>query len=66
MPSILNRVNRVTQYQRHYQKNDGLRLWLKGPKSKLLLTPYFFCLGVGFSGSVYGMFRLLAGKKSFF
>lgn len=27
--SFMNRVNRVTHYQRLFQKDDGLRMWLK-------------------------------------
>ncbi|KAI5838279.1 hypothetical protein DFP73DRAFT_268116 [Morchella snyderi] len=64
--AFINRVNRVQHYQRLFQNGDGWRQWVKTPKSKYLLTPYFICIGVGVTGSVWGMSRMVAGKKTFF
>ncbi|RPB12701.1 hypothetical protein P167DRAFT_535710, partial [Morchella conica CCBAS932] len=64
--SFLYRENRVTHYQRLFQRHDGLRQWVKTPRSKYLLTPYFIMMGLGVTGSVWGMSRMVAGKKTFF
>jgi len=66
MAGFIYRENRVPHYQRLYQKNDGIRLWVKHPRSRMLIYPYLAMLGVGITGTLYGMCRLVAGKKSFY
>ncbi|KAG0137060.1 hypothetical protein HOY82DRAFT_478032, partial [Tuber indicum] len=66
MPGFVYRENRVPHYQRLFQKNDGVRQWYKTPRSKMMLYPYFVMLSLGISGSLYGMCRMVMGKKSYF
>jgi len=66
MPGFIYRENRVAQYQRLFQKDDGVSLWNKHPRSRAFLLPYFAILGVGVAGSIYGMCRMAAGKKTFY
>ncbi|KAI5848395.1 hypothetical protein BZA05DRAFT_475450 [Tricharina praecox] len=66
MAGFIYKENKVPQYQRLYQRDDGVRLWNKHPRSRVLLLPYFAILGVGVAGSIYGMVRMAAGKKTFY
>jgi len=66
MAGLLYKENKVPHYQRFYQKDDGIRLWMKNPRSKVLMYPFFVMLSVGAVGSLYGMGRLVAGKKTFY
>ncbi|KAI5779811.1 hypothetical protein EDC01DRAFT_669978 [Geopyxis carbonaria] len=66
MRAMINKENKVPFYQAHYQKNDGVRLWMKHPRSKMLLYPYFCMVGLGFLGGIYGMGRMVAGKKTYY
>ncbi|KAF8423539.1 hypothetical protein EV426DRAFT_534048, partial [Tirmania nivea] len=64
--SLVYRPNRVPHYQRLMQRDDGVRLWWKTPRSKYMLYPYFICLGAGAAGSMYCMVRMVLGKKTWF
>ncbi|EPS35745.1 hypothetical protein H072_10804 [Dactylellina haptotyla CBS 200.50] len=44
------RKNNVIEWQRLHQRHDGLRTWTKGPRSKMMIYPYFVILGAGFAG----------------
>ncbi|KAF8536066.1 hypothetical protein BDD12DRAFT_852578 [Trichophaea hybrida] len=66
MTGFLYKENKVPYYQRLYQRDDGVRLWMKHPRSKILMYPFFAMLTVGFAGSLYGMGRMVAGKKTFY
>ncbi|KAL7267056.1 hypothetical protein RUND412_010368 [Rhizina undulata] len=63
---MIYRPNYVPQLQRFYQKKDGIRLWMKSPRSKTLLTPYAIMMGLGVTGSLWGMGRMVVGEKTFF
>ncbi|KAF8242810.1 hypothetical protein K440DRAFT_494965, partial [Wilcoxina mikolae CBS 423.85] len=56
---FLYKENKVPYYQRLYQRDDGVRLWMKHPRSKMLMYPFFAVLTVGFAGSLYGMGRMV-------
>ncbi|KAL1954960.1 hypothetical protein VTO42DRAFT_418 [Malbranchea cinnamomea] len=64
LAGLVNRQNRVPYFQRLYQKDDGVRLWRKGPKSKYMLYPYYVSLVGGLVAAVYGTIRTVFGKKT--
>ncbi|KAJ6261362.1 hypothetical protein TWF696_003921 [Orbilia brochopaga] len=64
MAGFVYRQNNVPEWQRLHQRHDGLRTWVKGPRAKMMLYPYFVILGLGFAGSMYGMGRAVFNKKT--
>ncbi|KAI5818470.1 hypothetical protein BZA77DRAFT_307047 [Pyronema omphalodes] len=64
MAGMLYKENKVPHYQRLYQRDDGVRLWMKHPRSKMLVYPYLAILGLGSVGTFYAMCRMVAGKKT--
>ncbi|CDO55946.1 similar to Saccharomyces cerevisiae YMR256C COX7 Subunit VII of cytochrome c oxidase [Geotrichum candidum] len=46
-------TNRVIEYQKFYQNNTQIPLWLRHPRSKFIVYPYYAlftitCIGVPF------------------
>ncbi|OCL00046.1 uncharacterized protein K441DRAFT_602159 [Cenococcum geophilum 1.58] len=66
LDSFVYRPNRVPEYQRLFQKHDGVRQWWKTPRSPYMLYPYYAMLWGGFAGSMYMMSRMLLGHKTWF
>ncbi|KAK6538815.1 hypothetical protein TWF694_010380 [Orbilia ellipsospora] len=66
MAGLVYRQNNVIEWQRLHQRHDGLRTWTKGPRAKMMIYPYFVLLGLGFSGSMYAMGRMVFGKKTWY
>ncbi|KAH6626853.1 hypothetical protein B0J18DRAFT_425839 [Chaetomium sp. MPI-SDFR-AT-0129] len=65
---LVNRPNKVPQFQRQYQAayRAHTRLWMINPRSKYLWYPYQLILWGGFAASMYGMGRKIYGKNTWF
>ncbi|KAF2650468.1 hypothetical protein K491DRAFT_608771 [Lophiostoma macrostomum CBS 122681] len=63
--SWIYRENRVPEYQKYFQKHDGLRTWEKA-RGKWILPVYKTILFGGFASSMYMMGRLVLGHKTWF
>ncbi|KAI1611439.1 hypothetical protein EDD37DRAFT_650798 [Exophiala viscosa] len=61
---LVMRENRVPYYQRLFQTHDGKRQWWKTSRSGYFLYPYYAMLVGSLSFSVYGMVRMVFGKKT--
>ncbi|KXS98776.1 hypothetical protein AC578_9044 [Pseudocercospora eumusae] len=60
----LYRKNNVPAWQRLHQTHDGVRQWDKGPRAKYMLYPYYASLTLGTAASLYMMFRMVLGKRT--
>ncbi|GEQ70902.1 hypothetical protein JCM33374_g4582 [Metschnikowia sp. JCM 33374] len=53
---------RIIQLQKHYQ-NTNKELWLKGPRAKLLVYPFYAMFAFSTAASFYYTGRAIAGIK---
>jgi len=60
------RENRVSSYQRLFQRHDGIRQWWKTERSGLLIYPYYVSLFGTSIATMYAMGRLVMGHKTWF
>ncbi|KAF2748190.1 hypothetical protein M011DRAFT_467230 [Sporormia fimetaria CBS 119925] len=65
MAGFLNRENRVPHYQRVFQGADNLRLWEKA-RGRFIIPAYKVVLFTSFGSSMYMMFRMVLGHKTWF
>ncbi|GAB7328173.1 hypothetical protein MBLNU13_g00200t1 [Cladosporium sp. NU13] len=68
MPNFpgLHRKNNVPAWQRLHQNHDGLRQWQKGPRAKIMLYPYYATLIATSGATMYMMFRMVFGHKTWY
>ena len=53
---------RIIELQKHYQ-NTNKELWLKGPRSKMLVYPFYAMFAFSTAASLYYTGRAIAGLK---
>ncbi|OJJ70355.1 hypothetical protein ASPBRDRAFT_128497, partial [Aspergillus brasiliensis CBS 101740] len=58
--------NRVTFYQRLFQKNDGKRMWWKTERSGWLMWPYLISTYGLTAACTYALCRMMLGHKTWF
>ncbi|CAG8453076.1 1875_t:CDS:2 [Funneliformis caledonium] len=71
MPGILEKTNKVIDYQMYFQSNASTPLWklkgpgrLGGPARIGFVYLYFGSLALGLTGSIYGVSNMARGKKN--
>ncbi|CAN6639138.1 cytochrome c oxidase subunit 7, mitochondrial [Trichomonascus vanleenenianus] len=58
-------ANKVAYYQRLYQANEQVPLWLRHPRSKLILYPFYALFGITCVAiPAFGLTRAISGKKA--
>ncbi|KAK4162711.1 hypothetical protein QBC43DRAFT_320806 [Cladorrhinum sp. PSN259] len=65
---LVNAPNKVPDMQRKYQAayKAHTRIWRIGPRSNILLTPYYILLWGTTGASMYAMGRQVCGYKTWF
>ncbi|BFZ59658.1 hypothetical protein YB2330_000672 [Saitoella coloradoensis] len=63
LDSIINRPNKTPHYQKLYQANPNVPIYMKHPRSKFLIYPFYAIFGVGIVGSFWGLTRMARGIK---
>ncbi|RIA92837.1 hypothetical protein C1645_763908 [Glomus cerebriforme] len=64
MAGILEKPNRVIEYQKFFQTNTSTPLWIRGGFARRSFMYLFFgSLSVGFVGSAYTLTQMIRGKK---
>ncbi|KAG8942851.1 hypothetical protein FRC03_002845 [Tulasnella sp. 419] len=60
---VFNLPNRVVERQRAYQASTA-PVWLRPPRSKTYIYPYYALWYVGLGATTYGIFSLIKGKPA--
>ncbi|KAJ5319246.1 hypothetical protein N7541_006390 [Penicillium brevicompactum] len=66
MAGFVFRENRVPYYQRLFQNHDGKRQWWKTSRSGYIMWPYLITTYTLGAASMYGMCRMVLGKKTWY
>ncbi|BFZ56580.1 hypothetical protein PYCC9005_003627 [Savitreella phatthalungensis] len=62
---MYNNANKVPQYQRLFQSNPEVPIYLKTPRSKIMLYPFLGLFGFGLVGALYGLTKMARITLSF-
>jgi len=61
---LVFRRNNVPHFQRLFQLDKpGVPIYLKSPRSKAMLYPFFTMFGIGLAGSFYGLGKMALDIK---
>ncbi|RGB29841.1 hypothetical protein C1646_712790 [Rhizophagus diaphanus] len=64
MAGLVDKPNRVVEYQKFFQTNSSTPLWiLGGPSRKGFVALFFGGLAVGATGATYALTKMIKGKK---